>query len=491
MQAAAPTPNSSPGRDVRSDPAATLPCLFGREHRLTYGQYDIRDAAGELVASAARAPRLLQLRMLEQAALSGPALRQIPDDQWMSLLEKSGKTFASGEDAVCWAGLVSRSSGLPRARVLKAYATLRSDLARMHETLTAQAPNGNADSFRCGRDAARSWRLVPQGRHLAVRIPGNFPTININWLISLALRRPVLLCASLQDPFTPYRLAQSLYEAGVPENSISLCFHDAELFWQSADQVLMSGDPPTGVRRESHHLHLYHHGRSKAVLAGCTMSRSVAARLALQAVQGCGRLCTNVSAVLADEGVNAAAEELASALSAFQILPLDDQRAVVPSFPDRQAALAIAARISAAVARGARDVTAKITGRPLVTDTAEGVFLRPTLLLVKADDAIFGSEFPFPFVTVANVPASEFLRRCRNSLAVSVVGGKRELIQDLICEPTIDKVFWGDDFDHGYDPAEPHEGFLADFLFRKKVVFDYADEQYCRSGARIDSLLSD
>ncbi|HLJ14269.1 MAG TPA: hypothetical protein VKV15_07220 [Bryobacteraceae bacterium] len=466
-----------------------LHCLDGSRSFPTYATYLIGNAAGERtgrggvlnldqkhaaaefrcarvtedpIARVGKAPRLLQLRMIEAASKAARHLREIPHREWMSLLADAGRQFAFGDDASATATFVSRSAGLPRVRVLKAYAALASDLARMDEILSAQGPG-----------PARSWRLIPRGSNLAVRIPGNFPTININWLISLVLRRPVLLCASLLDPFSAHRLIQCFYQAGGPEHAISLCFHDAELFWERADQVLMSGDLPHSIPRDPVRIQQYHHGRSKVVVAGARLSGELAARLALLAVQGCGRLCTNISALLTDQGAEAMAQELASAMAAFPVLPLDQPDAFVPCFPDRSMAHKLAADISDALRRGARDITGEITGAPLAIENADGLFLRPTVLLVDADDPLFGSEAPFPFVTVANAPAAEFVRRCRNSLVVSLIGGSRELFEDLVFEPTIDKVFANDDFDRGYDPVDPHEGFLTDFLFRKKAVSEY------------------
>ncbi len=462
-----------PALDSSAEEPVTFPCLIGRRPGFTYACYEISAGPSSPIARLGRAPRLMQFQMLDRAAFASPALRRIPDGEWMSLLDEAGEIFARGEGASYTAGLVSISSGLPRSRVLKAYGGLAANLARMREILSAQAPAGDR-RFYCSQPTEnRSWRPIPRGRHLGVRIPGNFPTININWLISLAARRPVLLCASLSDPFTAYRLAKCLYDAGAPDYSISLCYQEAELFWERADQVLMSGDPPPALRQDPSRVHLYHHGHCKTVISGTRMSQELAERLALQSAQGCGRLCTNLSAVLLDEAPATAAEEIASAMAKFPILPLDDPQAIVPSFPDRQTARRIASHIAAAVQRGARDVTADISSKPLVLTEADSLFLRPTVLLANADDPIFGEEFPFPFVVVARAPASEFVKRCRNSLIVSVIGGNSQLLEDLIYEPTIDKVFWGKEFDRAYDPAEPHEGFLADFLFRKKVVSNY------------------
>jgi thienamycin biosynthesis protein ThnO len=56
---------------------------------------------------------------------------------------------------------------------------------------------------------------------------------------------------------------------------------------------------------------------------------------------------------------------------------------------------------------------------------------------------------------------------------VSLVGEDAELLDQLAAEPSISKVFHGEQFDRGYDPLDPQEGYLADFLFQKKPVLPY------------------
>jgi thienamycin biosynthesis protein ThnO len=449
-----------------------LECLCSGEPFRTHDAYDVGPALRP-IARASRAPRPLQWEMIQRASAAAAALRQVPNAEWLELFADVGKAFASGDDGIECAELTSRASGLPRARVLKAFAALSSDLARMGAILEAQVPGGDAETFyRCTRDPGRRWMSAPRGRHLAVRVPGNFPTINITWLISLAARRPVLLCTSLLDPFSTHRLVAAFHAAGLPNGAISLCHQDAPVWWERADQVLMSGDWPAACRRGPSELRTYHHGRSKLVVVGECPSDEVMARVALQVVQGCGRLCTNISAVLTDGNAERLAERLAAHLSAFEVRPLDDPRACVPCFPQRRVAEAIAAQIEAAVRRGARDLTSECTGAPLRAERWDELFLRPTVLWVDVDDPIFGCEFPFPFVAVAQARPYEFLQRSRGSLVVALLGASAQLFDEFALDPSIDKVFAGDDFDRGYDPAEPHEGWLTDFLFTKKVTSD-------------------
>jgi thienamycin biosynthesis protein ThnO len=191
------------------------------------------------------------------------------------------------------------------------------------------------------------------------------------------------------------------------------------------------------------------------------------------ATHGCGRLCTNLSGLAVSGDATAAAERLAEAL-AIPVLPLDADRALVPAFPDRARADELSRLIEQEVAAGAVDVTAAVTGVPLRVDLDGLAYLRPTVLLVDAESPLWGMELPFPFVTVAKIPRSRLRAACAGSLIVAVPGDEPDLVDQLAEEPTVDKVFGGDDFDRGYDPVDPHEGYLADFLFRKKAVLTHA-----------------
>jgi hypothetical protein len=53
---------------------------------------------------------------------------------------------------------------------------------------------------------------------------------------------------------------------------------------------------------------------------------------------------------------------------------------------------------------------------------------------------------------------------------VVLAGEDKMLAQELLLEPTIDKVFGSGALSTEFDPREPHEGFLLDFLFQKKAI---------------------
>lgn len=447
-----------------------IPCQLGRRACLTNASRELPGARGDMIAQLLEAPRLVQLQMLEGAEHVGTRLWDIGERAWLEILRDAGRRFVDDQlplggqpiDLSEHARLVSEATGVPTLRAVKASLALADLLSTMEDVLDAQAPVAS-------RDGGEGWVLAPAGRHVAVRIPGSYPTFNAAWLVALALRRPTLLCAA-GDPFTPVRLIEALHAAGLPDGAVSLCFDEADALFERADQVVCPGDelpqpegPPGRVKR-------YHRGSSKAVLLGAGDDR-LWPRLAAMAVQGSGRLCTSLSALLVDGDALEPAAALAAALARWPVAPLDDAEAIVPAFPDRALARRIDAAIAAAEARGAIDLSARSGAGQRVVELDGACFLRPTVLLVDRGDPLFGAEFPFPFVTVASVPRAEAPAACCGSLIVSLIGHDRALLLRLILEPTIDKVFHGEHIDRGHRSSDPHEGFLADFLFHKKAVW--------------------
>ena len=97
--------------------------------------------------------------------------------------------------------------------------------------------------------------------------------------------------------------------------------------------------------------------------------------------------------------------------------------------------------------------------------------LRPVVIeAALADQSLFGLELPFPFVVFASASRNDLARAARNSLVVILEGADAALARELILEPTIDKVMTGNALSTDFNPLEPHEGYLLDFLYQKKAA---------------------
>lgn len=454
-----------------------LPCLIGSTPYLSHNTHVIADSNGLPIVNLSKVPRLIQNKILIHASNTSTLLHSVNEKKWFAIFAKAGTrlreiaiNYPSVNNTDLNFTLASRISGLPEIRIVRALDSLGQYLLNMNEIIRQQSPDGTVSIYQHG-NSLKGWSWVPAGRNLVVQVPGNFPTININWLIALACRRPVVLCASINEPYTPFWISKILYDAGMPDGAISLCYENPEALWQNSDQIICYEN--FEVMSNPWKAKIYNYGSSKAILLNNTTEENLWSKLAHMAVQGCGRLCTNLSALIVDNDAKNKGLELARALAQYPIRFLNDQHAVVPAFNPSKGRQIVQA-IESAISRGATDLSAIITGEKLELLHDGMLYLRPTVLLLDYNDPLMGKELPFPFVTVTSIPRSAMLPACKGSLIISLIGNDKELIQDLLREPTIDKVFSGSEFARGYNPMDPHAGFLSDFLFFKKAVMPYS-----------------
>lgn len=466
----------------RSAEPFVLPCKIGREDFAGYDRQRILDLRRRPLAELCTVPRLAQDKMLRKTPVAQEALRRMPPEEWFALLRRAGELFSSASlplgdrsvDLATHVELVSQASGLPASRVRTSLDALVADCGRFEQIVDAQCAGLDPDCLRTGR-TGRLFSLAPAGKNLAVRVPANSPAINITWMIALALRRPVILGVSPEEPFTPLRLVEALYAAGLPDGAVSLMYEERGPIFERADQVLWAGDVPKGLATAPRRVKTYHQGRSKAVVFG-DGNPELWERLATMSRRGAGRLCTNLSGLLVLGDAQRTGRQLAEAMARLEILPLEHPDAILAAVPDRSFAQAIDDAIEAAIRRGATDLSAQVAPPSRLIEHDGLTFLRPTVLQIDVDDRFFSAELPFPFVTVAQVTRERVIPTCRGSLIVSMFGADRELVREAAADPGIDKIFQDELGDRGYDSLDPHEGFLLDFLYLKKAFWPMLSE---------------
>jgi acyl-CoA reductase-like NAD-dependent aldehyde dehydrogenase len=286
------------------------------------------------------------------------------------------------------------------------------------------------------------------------------------------MKVPVVLRPSNDDPFTPYRLVTALLEAGLPEDAIAFVPGTHELvdtIVQSCALTVLFGGQQLADRYASNRsVRVHGPGRSKVVVpAGADLERTVAMIRRL-VMDDAGRGCINGSAVIVEGDASGLAAAVAAALARIPILsPLAEGAELgAVRLPEAEAYGAlIDSRLGGAIEH--------TPGRAGRVATVDGIpIMRPTVIEVPSfEHPLFGMELPFPFVVFAPARSrKEMLDAARHSLAVVLAGGDDALAQDLLLDPTIDKVFGAGALSTEFDPREPHEGFLLDFLFQKKAI---------------------
>lgn len=314
-------------------------------------------------------------------------------------------------------------------------------------------------------------RVVPRGPNAGFVMPGNHPAPHFIWLGALAMKVPVIVRPSADDPFTPYRLARALIEAGLPEDAIGFVPGGHELVEtiinSCGNSILFGGAQLTQCYSGNPRVQIHGPGRSKiVVLPGADFDRTVdlIARLVLD--DG-GRGCVNASAVIVDGNADLLAHAVAAKLEQAPTVSLLCDDAVLGATPPAHAT-AFAALIERALENGARLHGSLQIDRQVTIDGM--TILRPVVLGMSHKHPVFGTELPFPFITFASILREGIVEAARNSLTVTVVGTDSAITDALLLEPSIEKLVLGYHAGIDFDPLEPQQGYLFDFLFQKKAA---------------------
>ena len=455
-----------------------IPALLGngREGYKSIARKTVTGFDGSVLAEATITPPIL---VHEVGRRKSTALRSMPIRAVMDLFTRAADIFETGRpdglDADTFVRNASLSSGLPLDIVRKQTLGLLPPAFRMMERfLRVQSPDGLEVFDRYYYDAGGiRVGLTPRGRNVGFVMPGNHPSTHLMWVCALAMKVPVVLRPSNDDLFTPYRLVTAFLEAGLPEDALAFVpgGHDLvdPIVQSCALSVLFGGQQLADRYASNRNVRIHGPGRSKiVVLAGADADETVRL-IARLVMDDAGRGCINGSAVVVEGSAGKLATAVAAALDAVPVQSPLAAGAQLGACSTAEAD-AYSAMIDSRLGSGVTEHTPGGAGR---IATVYGVpMMRPTVLEVDSfEHPLFGMELPFPFVVFTSARSrQDMLRAAGNSLAVVMAGEDAAFAQELLLEPTIDKVFGSGALSTEFDSREPHEGFLLDFLFQKKAI---------------------
>ena len=455
-----------------------IPALIGRGRN---GYRSIERTAltgfdGSPVAEATITPALL---VHDIACRTSTALRSLPIRTVLDIFQRAADIFSTGQpDGLApdaYARNASLTSGLPLSIVRKQTLGLFPPAFRMMDRfLEVQSPGG-LDVFDSYSYEAGGIRvgLTPRGRNVGFVMPGNHPSTHFMWLCALAMKVPVVVRPSNDDVFTPYRLVTAFLEAGLPEDAIAFVpgGHDlVDTIVQACSlSVLFGGQQLADRYASNRNVRIHGPGRSKVVVLANADFEQTVRMICRLVMDDAGRGCINGSAVIVEGSAAKMASAVAAALESVPVQsPLVEGAELgAVRMPEAEAYNTL---IDSRLGTGATEHT---PGRARRVAMVDGVpIMRPTVIEVDSfQHPLFGMELPFPFVVLTSARSrQDLLRAACHSLAVVVAGDDDALAQDLLLEPTIDKVFSSGALSTEFDPREPHEGFLLDFLFQKKAI---------------------
>jgi len=244
-------------------------------------------ATGEPIASVSRANGGLIQRDMRKAARARDVLREIPIDDLIARAGKAGElymnaTLPMGDGSQSpdeFAKAQSASTGLPERMCranMKKNAFVLAEMRRILDSLT----RGLAlDVLSTGRGEERGVPISFQAQSPVVGLvlPSNSPGVHTLWLPVIPLQIGLVLKPGPQEPWTPYRMTEAFYQAGIPREAISVYPGGGDVgaaVLESCGRNLIFGGTPTVDRyRGNPHVQAHGPGFSKILLGDDQVDR--------------------------------------------------------------------------------------------------------------------------------------------------------------------------------------------------------------------------
>src|SRR3954466_13890823 len=444
-------------------------------------------STGEPIATVSRANGGLIQRDARQAsrAREGLGANPIP-----GLVDRAGKTGELYMNATLpmgtgtqtpeeFARAQSASTGLPERMCranMKKNAFVLAEMRRILESLTRSS---SLDVLSSGYGEERGVPISYQVQSPVVGLvlPSNSPGVHTLWLPIIPLQIGLVLKPGPQEPWTPYRMAEAFFQAGIPREAISLYPGGADVgaaVLDALDRSMIFGGQPTIDRyRGNPKVQAHGPGFSKILLGDDTVDDwpSYLDVIVDSVFANSGRGCINCSGIWASRHTREIAEAIAKRLGAVRPLPANHPDATLAAFTVPGVAAAISQAIDADVkAAGVTDVSAKYRDGSRMIKDGRAEFLLPTIVhCASPDAAIARKEYMFPFAAVVECSQDRMIDAIGPTLVCSAITNDSEFRRRLVDAVNIDRLNLGPVPTIQLNWLQPHEGNIVDFLFRARA----------------------
>ena len=449
-------------------------------------------ATGEPIASVGRANGGLIRRDMRHAARARDLLRDIPIDELIARLGRAGELYTTAtlpmgdgtQTADEFARAQSASTGLPEHMCRANMKKNAFVLTEMRAILTSLTRGLAFDVLTNGYGEERQVSISFQAQAPAVGLvlPSNSPGVHTLWLPIIPMQVGLVLKPGPQEPWTPYRMSEAFFQAGIPREAISIYPGEGDVgaaVLESCGRNMIFGGTATVDRyRGNPKVQAHGPGFSKILLGDDQVDRwEQYLDVMLDSVfVNSGRSCINCSGIWASRHARQIAERLAERLAAVRPLPPDHPEASLAAFTVPGTADALSQAIDADLKEpGVTDVTSLYREGPRSVKEGRAEYLLPTVIHCESPEAaIAKKEYMFPFVTVVECPESRMLDAIGPTLVCTAITCRPEFRRRLLDAVHIDRLNLGPVPTTQLNWLQPHEGNLVEFLFRARA-FQSAD----------------
>lgn len=444
-------------------------------------------ATGEPIARVSQATPGMVARDLRKAQKARDALRAVPAVELLARVRKAADLFMtadlplgdgtqSPEDFV---RQQSATTGLSEHMARMNMDKLRFVLEHLDEILDSLTRGLDLEILTRGygeeNGLMRSYQATTPA--LGVVLPSNSPGVHTLWLPVIPMQIGLVLKPGPQEPWTPWRMAQAFFEAGVPSESISIYPGGADVgaavLKETRRSLIFGGLPTVNAYRGNPGVQVHGPGFSKILLGeDCVDDWEQHLDLMVDSVLvNSGRSCINCSGIWAPRHTREIADALAERLAGIEALPPDNDDAQLAAFTVKGQAEAINADIEATLETpGAEDMTAAHRSVSRWVEQERCDYMLPTIVHCDSPEhPMAGKEYMFPFATVVQCPQDRMIGAIGDTLVGTGITNDAGFRQQLLDAPNIDRLNLGPVPTISLNWLQPHEGNIVDFLYRGRA----------------------
>jgi acyl-CoA reductase-like NAD-dependent aldehyde dehydrogenase len=278
-----------------------------------------------------------------------------------------------------------------------------------------------------------------------------------------------------QEPWTPHRMAQAFFQAGIPKQAISiypgLGDVGAAVLASCPRSLIFGGSATVEQYKGNPRVQAHGPGFSKIIIGDDEVDswKKYLDVMVDSIFVNSGRGCINCSGIWVSRHARAIAEAIAERIGPVEPLPPEDPKSALAAFTVPGQADAISAEIDRDVdAPGVHDMTAKYGKRLVKKERCD--YLRPTVILCDSPEPpIAKKEYMFPFATVVQCPQDRMLDAIGPTLVCTAITEDKKFQRDLTDAVHIDRLNIGPIPTIQLNWLQPHEGSIVDFLFRARA----------------------
>ena len=444
-------------------------------------------ASGEPVAEVSQANPGIVARDLRKADRARDVLREFTPSELIGMVKKGAELFSSAElplgDGVQtpddFVRQQSATTGLPEHMCRMNMEKLRYVLDHIDDILVSLTRRLDPDILAKGYGeedgVMRSYQATTSV--LGMVLPSNSPGVHSLWLPIIPLQIGLVLKPGPQELWTPWRMTQAFFQAGIPREAIALYPGlgevGAAVLNNCARSLIFGGTPTVEQYAGVPGVQVHGPGFSK-ILLGDDEADNWEEHLDLMVdsvLVNSGRSCINCSGIWTPRHGKAIAEALAERLGPVEPLPPEDPDALLAAFTVLGQGPAISADIDAALREsGVEEMTAKHHPDGRLESRERCDYLRPTVVYCPSPDvAMAKKEYMFPFVTVVECEQKNMLKSIGSTLVATALTKDVAFQQTLLDARNIDRLNVGPIPTIKLNWLQPHEGNIVDFLFRPRA----------------------